>query len=313
MPAPSSSMDVVVKVQPTSQVTGKVLHPDGTPVGAGVIVKYKSDEFKTFCVESSIGEMSCTTIPQGVQEAVRDRRHRHVPVCRVNAGTYTLTAFENADFSGRSARLRGSVRAGEKADVLVKLPGIADLIVNVFASDAQTLIPGARVQVSQIDYPNRSVVLFTGQTGDDRGVARFTGGDAFTEGPFVVTATGTQQNGFAGVASGKIVNDGETVTLNVYLATATGSVHGVVRRRWLACRERVGGDQQRRRRDRIQRYRQCGQLHAGPHSTGSVYHRCVRGCQRRPRRGEWSDHPGRTKYSCRHQGRRSRGCDRATR
>ena len=31
-------------------------------------------------------------------------------------------------------------------------------------------------------------------------------------------------------ASGKIVNDGETVTLNVYLATATGSVHGLVRR-----------------------------------------------------------------------------------
>ena len=29
---------------------------------------------------------------------------------------------------------------------------------------------------------------------------------------------------------GKIVNDGETVTLSVYLATATGSVHGVVRR-----------------------------------------------------------------------------------
>ncbi len=231
MPAPSSSMDVVVKVQPTSQVTGKVLHPDGTPVGAGVIVKYKSDEFKTFCVESSIGEMSCTTIPQGVQEAVAVTDDTGTFLFAVvNAGTYTLTAFENADFSGRSARLRGSVRAGEKADVLVKLPGIADLIVNVFASDAQTLIPGARVQVSQIDYPNRSVVLFTGQTGDDRGVARFTGGDAFTEGAFVVTATGTQQNGFAGVASGKIVNDGETVTLNVYLATATGSVHGVVRR-----------------------------------------------------------------------------------
>ncbi len=132
--------------------------------------------------------------------------------------------------TGRTARLRGSVRAGEQADVEIKLLGLADLVVRVFASDAQTLIPGARVQVKQIEYPNKSVVLFTGLSGGELGVARFTGGDAFTEGPFVVTAVGTQQNGFAGVASGKIVSDGEPVALNVYLATATGSVHGFVHR-----------------------------------------------------------------------------------
>ena len=112
----------------------------------------------------------------------------------------------------------------------IKLPGVADLLVKVFASDAHTPIPGAKVTVKQIDYPNRQIVLFSGQTGDDLGIARFAGGDAFSEGSFVVSAVGTQQDGFAGLASGKIVNDGEPVTVSVYLATATGSVHGIVRR-----------------------------------------------------------------------------------
>ncbi|MEN3336344.1 MAG: large repetitive protein, partial [Acidobacteriota bacterium] len=230
MPAPPVPQDVVLKLQPTSQVGGKVLKPDGTLAGEGLIVKYKSDEFKTFCVETD-GETSCTTIPQGIQEAVAvtDKDGLFLfPV--VNAGTYTLTAFENSDFTGRTARIRGSVRSGQKADVQIKLLGLADLVVKVFASDAHTLIPGAKVHVQQLDYPNRSLVLFTGQSGDDLGIARFSGGDAFTEGPFVVTATGTQQNGFAGIAPGKIVADGEPVALNVYLASATGSVHGTVRR-----------------------------------------------------------------------------------
>ena len=231
MPTPTIPLDVVLKLQPTSQVGGKILKPDGTPVGEGVIVKYKSDEFKTFCVETSSGESSCTTIPQGVQEAVAVTDPTGAFLFAVvNAGTYTLTAFENSDFTGRTARVRGSVRAGERADVALKLLGLADLVVKVFASDAHTLIPGAKVQVRQLDYPNRSLVLFTGQSGDELGIARFSGGDAFTEGPFVVAATGTQQNGFAGLASGKIVNDGEAVTLNVYLASATGSVHGSVLR-----------------------------------------------------------------------------------
>ena len=231
MPSPPTTLDLTLKLQPTSQVTGRILNRDGTPVGAGVLVKYKSDEFKTFCAETSSGEMSCVTIPQGIQEAVEatDTDGTFLfPV--VNAGNYTLTAFETSDPNSRSARIRGAVRAGEKAEVEITLPAVADLIVKVFASDAQTLIPGARVTVKQIDYPNRQITLFTGQAGDERGVARFAGGDAFSEGAFVVSAVGTQQNGFAGVAAGKIVNDGEAVTLSVYLATATGSVHGTVRR-----------------------------------------------------------------------------------
>ncbi|MEQ1868664.1 MAG: Ig-like domain-containing protein [Vicinamibacterales bacterium] len=231
MPSPTVMLDMTLKLQPTSTVGGRVLNPDGTPVGAGVIVKYKSDAFKTFCSESSIGELSCTTIPQGIQEAVAvTDTDGSFSFAIVNAGNYTLTAFEHADFTGRTARLRGSVRAGETADVEIKLLGLADLVVRVLASDAQTLIGGAKVEVRQIDYPYRSLVLFTPAAGPDLGVARFSGGDAFTEGPFVVTATGLQTGGFAGVASGRIVNDGEAVALNIYLATATGSVHGLVRR-----------------------------------------------------------------------------------
>ena len=58
-------------------------------------MKYKSDEFKTFCVEASSGESSCVTIPQGIQEAVETTDTDGAflfPV--VNAGNYTLTAFE---------------------------------------------------------------------------------------------------------------------------------------------------------------------------------------------------------------------------
>jgi hypothetical protein len=231
MPSPPTTIDLTLKLQPTSQVTGRILKPDGTPVDPGVIVKYKSDEFKTFCVETSGGEMSCVTIPQGIQEAIEatDTDGTFLfPL--VNAGNYTLTVFETSDPNSRTARIRGAVRAGEKAEVSITLPAVADLIVKVFASDAQTLIPGARVTVKQIDYPNRQITLFTGQAGDERGIARFSGGDAFSAGAFVVSAVGTQQDGFAGVASGNIVNDGEAVTLSVYLATATGAVHGTVRR-----------------------------------------------------------------------------------
>ena len=55
----------------------------------------------------------------------------------------------------------------------------------------------------------------------------FGGGDAFSEGDLVVKAT-DQRNGFAGRASAKVVNDGETVVVKVYLYNASGSVYGTV-------------------------------------------------------------------------------------
>jgi hypothetical protein len=231
MPSPPTTMALTLKLQPTSQLTGKVLNADGTPVAAGTLVKYKSDEFKTFCSENAAGEQSCTSVPQGIQEAVAvtDATGTFL-FAVVNAGNYTLTAFENGDLTGRTTRVRGSVRAGEKAEVSLKLPVVADLIVNVFASDTQTRIPNAKVEVKQLDYPNKKLVLQTGTAGEDLGVARFSGGDAFSEGAFLVTASAVQANGFAGVATGRIEHEGETVTLNVYLNTATGSVHGTVRR-----------------------------------------------------------------------------------
>ena len=83
MPAPTTVARRDAQAAADEPGDRQILKPDGTPVGEGVIIKYKSDEFKTFCSEASIGECRCTTIPQGIQEAMRRHRcRRHVPVRR---------------------------------------------------------------------------------------------------------------------------------------------------------------------------------------------------------------------------------------
>jgi hypothetical protein len=199
-----------------------VLQPDGvTPVGADVIVHYKSEEYKVICSESG-GETECTSIPQGIQETnvVTDSAGRFwFPV--VNAGVFTLTVDDPA--SGRVAQLKGSVRPGETGDVSIRLLSQADLAIHVLGSDRATPIAGAKVVVSQLGFPGRTLTRYAGPDG----IAWFAGADAFSEGDFVVEATNVT-NGFAGRASGRIASQQTAAEATVFLFDVAGSVHGQV-------------------------------------------------------------------------------------
>ncbi|MEO8681584.1 MAG: Ig-like domain-containing protein, partial [Vicinamibacterales bacterium] len=225
MPAAGATVVMDIRLQSTSQVAGRVFLPDGvTPAGANLIVKYKSDEFRTICSTGSSGEDSCTSIPQGIQEeiVVTDADGRFgVPL--VNAGTFTLTVEEPA--TGRSGQIHGSVKAGERIDVSVRLVGLGAINLRIRASDAVTPIPGARVVIQQLAFPNKTLTAFA----DDDGVLPIGGGDSFSEGAFVVTATDVR-NGFTGRASGRIEHDGDNIALDVFLYTQTGVVYGNVYR-----------------------------------------------------------------------------------
>ena len=219
IPSPGASVQMNLRLQATSQITGTVLEPDGvTPAGANVVVTYQSDAFKVICDQTG----NCTTIPQGIQQenVVTDAAGSYV-LPLVNAGTFTLTATDPT--TGKTAQVHGSVRAGQHSVMPIRLLGIGQLTVKVFAADSVTPIPGAKVEVAQIDYPNKDVTLLA----DATGAAAFTGGDALGEGQIVITVTDVR-DGFAGRASSKITSDGQQLTVNVYLFTASGTVEGTV-------------------------------------------------------------------------------------
>ena len=223
MPAADTTVQMDVRLQPTSRVTGQVFLPDGvTPAGPNIVVSYKSDEFVSFCSETAAGETECVAIPQGVQEEVvvtgSDGRF-DLPL--VNAGTFTITVSDEA--TGRTGRIRGSAKPGQVVDLSVRLVGFGQIAVQVFGSDSVTPIPGARVVVERIEFPRKSVTLLANSQGE----IVFGGPDAFPEGEFVVTATDVR-NGFAGRASGKIVSDGERVPVRVFLYNQSGVVFGTI-------------------------------------------------------------------------------------
>jgi hypothetical protein len=222
IPAAGQSVTVDIRLMPTSQVTGTVYESDGfTPVSNRTIsVNYKSNAVVVFCSEDELGLPDCTTIPQGIQEypAVTDALGRFsFPI--VNAGAFTITATDPQ--TGKIGEVQGSVRAGDTVDVSVRLLGRANVTVRVFRSDGNTPIPGAAVQLQQISYPKatRSGVAVDG-------TVTFGGGDALSEGQFVITATGP--GGFAGRAAGRVLVDGQPVTVDVFLFDATATVTGQV-------------------------------------------------------------------------------------
>jgi len=223
MPSAGATVDLTLRLQATSQIAGVVYQPDGvTPAGANVIVKYKSDAVKVFCAEDSEGDTVCTTIPQGIQEEIvvtNERGEYWFPI--VNAGAFTLTVDDPA--SGRIAAANGAVRAGERAELGIRLLGLGRVTVRVLSSDRVTAIPGAKVEITQLTYPNKTLTRFA----DTGGEIVFAGGDGFTEGQFVVSATDVR-NGFAGRVSGRVTRDGEDVTVRLFLFNATGSVSGHV-------------------------------------------------------------------------------------
>ena len=155
----------------------------------------------------------------GRNRPYRQRRPLLVPL--VNAGPFSLTVEDPK--TGRVAQARGSVRAGETAEIPVRLLARGSLKVRVRGSDTTTPIPNAKVTVTQLGYPK----FERERTADGNGVVDFAGGDGLTEGDFVVEALDVR-NGFSGRGRGRITTDGAEVILNVHLFDAAGTVHGVV-------------------------------------------------------------------------------------
>ena len=223
---PGQTVNIELRLQPTSRITGIVYEPDGfTPVtNRQIALEFKSNAVVVICTEdSSTGDTDCQTIPQGIQSAnaATDAQGRFsFPI--VNAGPFTITATDATQ--GRTARIEGTVRAGETVDVSARLLGRARVVINVRSSNGTTPIAGARVDLTQVDYPKAT------RTGvaNANGQVVFEGGDALSEGLFVVTAT--DASGFVGRASGTVVTDGAPVTVNVFLFDATGTVTGQVLR-----------------------------------------------------------------------------------
>ncbi|MGE3957098.1 MAG: Ig-like domain-containing protein [Vicinamibacterales bacterium] len=223
MPGPGQTVSIDLRLQPTSRITGTVYEPDGfTPVtNRQIALTFKSDAVVVFCHDdAATGLTECTSVPQGVQEAfaATDANGQFLfPI--VNAGPFTITATDVA--TGKVSSVKGSVRAGENVDVPMRLLGRGTVSVRVFRSNGVTPVTGARVTLQGIDYPKdeRTGVATTG-------TIDFAGADAVSEGQFVVTAI--DANGFAGRKAGRVVADGSTVTVDVFLFDATGTVAGQV-------------------------------------------------------------------------------------
>ncbi len=232
LPGAGQTVNVNLRLQATSVITGVIVEPNGVvPVGADVIVRYKSASYKTICATGDSGEESCTSIPQGIQSEVvtTDANGRFV-VPLVNAGPFTLDVEEPAGL-GRTTLFRGSVKPGETGDFTVRLRARAPMVVKVFEADPDINgnpipVPGARVDLTSVD-PRRSISRIAGTVGAEAGVLRVAGGDAFSEGEVVVVATDLR-NGFVGRASGRITETGDEVAVTVFIANQTGTVAGTV-------------------------------------------------------------------------------------
>ena len=225
IPRESDTVELNLRLRPTSQVGGVVYQPDGvTPTGANVVVNFKSEAFRVICATDGFGLETCTNIPQGIQSVnvVTDPNGRFFfPI--VNAGAFTLTADDPV--TGKVAQVKGTVKAGEAADLSLRLLGLGELTVQVLGSDTTTPIPNARVDIEQVLYPRKKTTLIAGPDG----VVVFAGGDGFSEGELVITAV-DQGSGLTGRASARLVRDGERLSVRVYLANATGTVFGTLYR-----------------------------------------------------------------------------------
>src|SRR5262249_15762130 len=107
----------------------------------------------------------------------------------------------------------------------LRLLGLGTITVHVRAADTTTVIPGARVDVAQVGQPLKKVSF----QADAQGNITVDGADAFSEGDFVVLAPDLR-NAPTGRAHGTIKTDGQAITLNVYLLSASGVVFGRVLR-----------------------------------------------------------------------------------
>jgi hypothetical protein len=192
------TVNVVLKLQPTSSITGVVFEPDGvTHAAAGIVVTFNS---------GTLSNVNVVTDANGVYS---------YPL--VNPGGFSVTASEAA--TGLVGRTDGTVDAGATAHANIRLLGKGPVKVTV--SGANGVIQGATVTVTRGTFPNDSV---HGDTGPD-GSITFAGGDTVTEGPFSVSAF-DPSTGITGYASGSVPSGGTETDVQLRIDNAAGSVHG---------------------------------------------------------------------------------------
>src|SRR5262249_47653417 len=137
---PGQTVTADIRLQPTSRLTGTVLESDGfTPVtDRQISLKFHSNAVVVFCSEDeATGLSECQTIPQGIQEAfAATDANGKFSFPLVNAGPFTVTATDVA--TGKTAMLKGSVRAGETVDLSMRLLGRSRVTVRTFRSDGDT-------------------------------------------------------------------------------------------------------------------------------------------------------------------------------
>lgn len=212
MPADNATVNVTLQLQPTGEITGTVYDSDGaTPAVQDVVVTFRGYKLVYYPNIGWVEE------PQGIQEEIvtTDENGRFwLPV--VNAGRYSITAYDPS--TGKISEINGIIRAGQTDDVSLRLLGLGDVTIRVLTSQGDP-VPGAVVEAQQ------SVIQDVERTGtaDAAGEITFT----MPEGDFTVLAR-NPQNGFAGRAPGRVTEDGEQVTVDVYLWDATGTVSGIV-------------------------------------------------------------------------------------
>ena len=190
MPGPGQTVNVDLRLQPTSTLTGTVFEPDGfTPVTTRqVSLKFVSNAVVVFCSENSPDRRDRLRLdPAGHPGSLCRDRPGHRPVLvphRQRGRVHDHRQRRHA----RVAEAKGSVKAGETVDLSVRLLAKARVTIRVLRHDGHTLVPGASVDLQQIDYPK---ARRTGTAVD--GTIVF---DSLGEGQFVVAAV--DGNGFAG-------------------------------------------------------------------------------------------------------------------
>ncbi|MGB2715170.1 MAG: Ig-like domain-containing protein [Vicinamibacterales bacterium] len=192
IPAHGSTVDLTLKLAPTSVVAGVVLLPDGQPAGADVVVTLSG------------------------RNVVTDANGRFVHF-EVAPGSFTLTASDNIR-TGFVGTTSGTVAPGVTAEIPIRLLGKGSIAVEVRGVNG--VVPNAQVRVRAGGFPNEEREGITGPTGQ----IVFAGGDSFFEGPFSVTAF-DPASAVSGFTSGTIVRDAQ-VEITVQLPNEAGVVEG---------------------------------------------------------------------------------------
>ena len=189
--APGQTIDLQLRLAPTSAVTGVVLMPDGTPAGEDIVV--------------TLDGRTVVTDAAG--------RFTHFEVA---PGSFNLTALDPE--TGFVGRVTGNVAPGVTADMTIRLLGRGTLGIEVRGVNG--LLAGAAVRVTAGGYPNE---VREGVTGPNGRIV-LAGGDALFEGPVSVRAT-DPQFGVSGFASGTITRDAQ-LELVVEIPNQSGVVEG---------------------------------------------------------------------------------------